>query len=52
VDSNFVVQAKRIDKNFIINNSGICTILITGDEDETEVTLEEINSSFDVIQNA
>ena len=52
IDSNFVVQAKRIDKNFIINNSGICTILITGDEDETEVTLEEINSSFDVIQNA
>ena len=52
IDSNFVVQAKRIDKNFIINNSGICMILITGDEDETEVTLEEINSSFDVIQNA
>jgi hypothetical protein len=43
------VQAKRIDKNFIINNSGTCVILITGDEDETEVTLEEINSSFDVI---
>ena len=52
VDSNFIVQAKRIDKNFIINNSGTCMILITGDEDETEVTLEEINSSFDVIQNA
>ena len=52
IDSNFIVQAKRIDKNFIINNSGVCMILITGDEDETEVTLEEINSSFDVIQNA
>lgn len=52
IDSNFIVQAKRIDKNFIINNSGICMILITGDENETEVTLEEINSSFDVIQNA
>ena len=52
VDSNYVVQAKRIDKNFLISNSGICTILITGDENETEVTLEEINSSFDVIQNA
>lgn len=52
VDSNYVVQAKRIDKNFLVTNSGICTILITGDENETEVTLEEINSSFDVIQNA
>ena len=52
IDSNFIVQAKRIDKNFIINNSGTCMILITGEEDETEVTLEEINSSFDVIQNA
>lgn len=52
VDSNFVVSAKKIDKNFIINNSGVCDILITGDENEIEVTLEEINSSFDVIQNA
>jgi hypothetical protein len=52
VDSNFVVSAKRIDKNFLVSNSGICSILITGDENETEVTLEEINSSFDVIQNA
>ena len=52
VDTNLVVQAKRIDKNFLVSNSGICTILITGDENETDVTLEEINSSFDVIQNA
>ena len=52
VDSNLVVQAKRIDKNFLVNNSGTCSILINGDENETEVTLEEINSSFDVIQNA
>ena len=52
IDSNLIVQAKRIDKNFLINNSGVCTILITGDENETEVTLEEINTSFDVIQNA
>lgn len=52
VDSNLVVQAKRIDKNFLINNSGSCSILITGDENETDVTLEDINSSFDVIQNA
>lgn len=52
IDSNFIVQAKRIDKNFLVTNSGVCTILINGDENETEVSLEEINSSFDVIQNA
>ena len=52
VDANLVVQAMRIDKNFIVNNSGTCSILITGDELETETTLEEINSSFDVIQTA
>ena len=52
VDANFVVQAKRIDKNFIINSSGTCMIVITGDENETDITVEEINSSFDVIQNA
>ena len=52
VDSNLIVHTKRIDKNFLINNSGICNILINGDETETDVTLEDINSSFDVIQNA
>ena len=52
IDSNLVVSAKRIDKNFLINSSGICSILINGDENETDVTLEEINSTFDVIQNA
>ena len=52
IDANLVVEAKRIDKNFIINSQGVCNILITGDENTTEVTLEEINSSFDVIQNA
>ena len=52
INSNFIISAKRIDKNFIINNSGTCLILINGDENETEVTLEEINSSYDVIQNA
>ena len=52
VDSNYVVQAKRIDKKFLISSSGICNMLINGDENETDVTLEEINSSFDVIQNS
>ena len=52
VDSNYVVQACRIDKNFLVSSSGTCNIFINGDENETEVTLEEINSSFDVIQNA
>lgn len=51
VNGNYVVSAKRIDKNFIINDTW-CNIIITGDEDETEVTLAEINSSFDIIQNA
>lgn len=32
IDGNLVVSAKRIDKNFIVTNSGICPILITGDE--------------------
>ena len=52
IDSNYVVQAKRIDKNFLVSTNGTCNIFINGDENETEVTLEEINSSFDVIQNA
>ena len=52
IDGNYVVQAKRIDKNFLINTQGTCSIFINGDENETEVTLEEINNSFDVIQTA
>lgn len=52
VNTNLIVQAKQIDKNFIVTNSGVCMIVINGDEDETEVALEDINSSFDVIQTA
>lgn len=52
VDTNLLVSAKRVDKNFLVSKSGQCLILLTGDENETDVTLEEINSSFDVIQNA
>ena len=52
VDSNLVVQAKKIDKNFLVNTSGVCNIYITGDENLTDVTLEDINSSFEVIQTA
>ena len=45
LDSLKVITGNEdFDKNFIVSNSGICTILITGDENETEVTLEEINS--------
>ena len=52
VDGNLVVSAQRIDKNFLVSNQGTCQIIVTGDENSTEVTLEEINSSFDSIQNA
>ena len=52
IDTNLLVSAKRVDKNFLVSKSGQCLILLTGDENETDVTLEDINSSFDVIQNA
>ena len=52
VDSNLIVQAKRIDRNFIVNNQGECVVVINGDESTTDVTIEEINSHFDVIQTA
>lgn len=52
VDSNLIVQAKKIDKKFLVNNSGTCNIYISGDENLIDVTLEDINSSFDVIQTA
>ena len=52
IDSNLIVQAKRLDRNFIVNNQGECVIVINGDENTTDVTIEEINSHFDVIQTA
>jgi hypothetical protein len=52
IDGNLIIESKRIDKNFLVSNSGTCMILINGDENTTKVTLEEINSSFDVISNA
>ena len=52
VDGNLTVQAKRIDKNFIISSQGTCPIIVDGNENTTDVALDEINSSFDSIQNS
>lgn len=52
VDGNLVVQAKKVDKNFIVSSQGTCVIIIDGNENTVDIDLETINSSFDTIQFA
>lgn len=51
IDQNAVVTAYKINQKFLVNNSLICQIYITGSEDSSEVTLDEINTKYQIAQN-
>ena len=48
---NATIRAYKIDKKFIVNNSLICQIYITGGEPVNEITVEEINPKYQIAQN-
>ena len=45
---NATVSAYRIDQKYVVNNLLKCNILVTGYEDITEITLEEINPQYQI----
>lgn len=45
VDSNKVVTAYKIDQKFIVSNNE-CSVIITGDENCTQVPISEINMQY------
>lgn len=51
INENAVVQAYKIDQKFLVNNSLICQIFITGNEQKTEIIVDEINPQYQIAQN-
>ena len=48
----FSTEYIKVDKKFIINNSGISTILVTGFEDSIPISASDINLNYNVIDAA
>ena len=46
------VEYIKIDKKFVVNNSGICTLLITGFEDIIPITAADINLNYNIVDAA
>ena len=49
---NAVTFYKKIDKKFIVNNQHVANIVITGFEDDIDVTQQDINLHFNVVDAA
>lgn len=52
INQSRVVQACKIEQKFLISNSNTCNIVITGYADTTEVAIEDINPTYQVVQDA
>lgn len=52
INQNSITEARKINQKYLINNANSCNVLITGFEDTTEITLEEINPNYQVVQDA
>lgn len=52
IHQNAVVSAFQIEKNFGVNKSGVCCINITGFEEKKEITIDEINPTYQLYDNA
>ena len=51
IDENQIVSAYKINQKFLVNNTLICQIFITGNEDITEITVEDINVKYQIAEN-
>ncbi len=51
INENATVQAYKIDQKFLVNNSLICQVFVTGNERKTEITVDEINPQYQIAQN-
>lgn len=52
IKQNSVIEAKVIDKKFIVNNFQTCNIIITGDEITQDIAITDINTSYIIVKNA
>jgi len=52
INQNDITQYVKIDKNFLVNNVAVCTCNITGFENIIEVTAEDINPFYNIVDSA
>ena len=52
IDQNAVTTSYKIDQKYLIGIGNRCTIKITGYEDKTKITTEEINLQYQVVGSA
>ena len=51
-DEAFNVEYVKVDKKFIVNNSGIANIVFTGFEDTIPISASDINLNYNIIDSA
>ena len=51
-DEAFNVEYVKVDKKFIVNNSGIASIVFTGFEDTIPISASDINLNYNIIDSA
>lgn len=52
IRQNPVTTAYKINQKYLINNAQICGVTITGYEDTSEISLEDINLNYQIVQDA
>lgn len=52
LNENFVTEYVKISKNFKVNNSGFCNIVITGFENTENISATDINLNYNVVDSA
>lgn len=48
INENSTTSAYKINQKYIINSANICQVKVTGFEDTTEISLDEINLSYQI----
>lgn len=49
---NRIVEYKKIDRNYIVSNTGESLIIVTGFDEEIDITSEEINLTYNIVDAA
>ena len=51
-DEQFVPEYMKVDKKFIVNNSGVANVVFTGFEDQVPISAADINLNYNVVDAA
>ena len=51
INESKTTSAHKINQKYLVNNSLVCNIRITGDEDTSEISVDEINTSYQIAES-